>query len=53
MFMFDLFGRGVLLLLSLFGPAFKTEHQLNRGILRNIVIYNPSSSANYLPTQEM
>lgn len=52
MLMFDLLGRSVLLLLAFFGAAVKAEDQLNGGILRNIVIYNPSSSATK-PTQEM
>ena len=52
MLMFDLLGRSILLLLAFFGTAVKAEDQLNGGILGNIVIYNPSSSATK-PTQEM
>ena len=39
MFVFDFLGGRILLLLSLFGTTFKTEYQLDSGILGNTVVY--------------
>jgi hypothetical protein len=38
-FVLDFLGGRILLLLSLFGTAFKTEYQLDSGILGNTVVY--------------
>jgi hypothetical protein len=38
-FMFDFLGGSILLLLSLFGTAFKTKYQLDSRILGDTVVY--------------